>query len=256
VGYNLLRFVLEPILMGDMPSAPFQPFHTDWRERLEAAMRAKNYKRRSLALAAGLDPGLVSEWLNPNKKKNPQFESMAKVAEVLGVPLDHFVSGKPSSQVAGNVISPVSLSQAEVIGDLNAGHWLEIGVYDVGEIRTVPMIPHPDFMGVRQYAWRVRGSSMDRVVKPGSFVIGVAFYEINKWRPMRDGDIVVCRRQDGDKYELTLKTVAKTEQGYRLDPDSDDPRWQEPVWLSAEDSGEEVTVEATHLVIGKFDFLA
>lgn len=100
------------------------------------------------------------------------------------------------------------------------------------------------------------GNSMNRIAKHDSYVVGVRFLDIVGWRSMKHNDIVVCQREDGGLCEYTLKRVIRTDRGYRLDPDSDDPRWQEPVWLSDGPNGEFDEVRATHLIIGQFAFLA
>lgn len=243
-------------LMVAMPSGPMINLRNDWRDHLTSLMGERRFNARSLALAAGLGQSTVSEWLNPNKKKEPSFGSMAKVAEALGVSMDEFSPSPMQQRVAGNLISPVKLSYAQMIGVLQAGAWVEAGSHMIEEIVSVPVVPHRDFVGIKQYAWRVMGNSMNRVAKHDSYVVGVSFFDIGSWRPLRTGDVVVCQRQDGDRCEYTLKRVAKTDRGYRLDPDSDDPRWQEPVWLEDGPNGECEDVQATHLIIGQFTFLA
>ncbi|ACL57595.1 hypothetical protein Mnod_2632 [Methylobacterium nodulans ORS 2060] len=123
---------------------------------------------------------------------------------------------------------------------------------ELEELIHVPSIPHPEYAGLKQYAWRVEGTSMNRVVKAGSYVIGVAFADMP--RRIQHRDLVVCQRRDHDRYEYTLKRVAITDVGIRLDPESDDPAWQDPVWLSSGETGG-IEVEATHLIIGTFSFL-
>ncbi len=243
-------------LMSGMPSAPMKTLRADWRDVLAREMEAQRYNPRSLALAAELGQTTVSEWLNPNKRKNPSFESIAKVAQVLKLPMEQLTTNSSQPRVAGNLISPVKIAYAEMTGVLQAGSWVEAGANMVEEIVSVPIVPHQDFIGVRQYAWRVMGNSMNRIAKHDSYVVGVSFFDIRGWRPMKHGDVVVCQRVDGERCEYTLKRVVRTAEGYRLDPDSDDPRWQEPVWLQNGDNGEFEQVTATHLIIGQFAFLA
>lgn len=240
-----------------MPSAPFAKTVTGWRERLQVAMDERNLSARKLALRANLNPGAVSEWLNPKKEKQPSFQSLAAVARVLGVSVSLFVEGESVDEEAqGNDIAPSQISYATVNGDLEAGIWREPSVYVVDDATLIPAVPHPDFSGLKQYAWRVCGNSMNLLVSPGSYVVGISFHDMWPRRELRDGDVIVCERRDGDKVECTLKRVAKEGDRFRLDAESDDARFQRPVWLSDDEDGEEVTVTATHLIIGSFRFLS
>jgi len=240
-----------------MPSAPFAKTVSGWRERLQAAMQERNLSARRLATTAGLNEGAVSEWLNPKKHKQPSFQSLAAVARVLGVSVSMFAEGSGESyEENGNDISPTQISYATVKGDLEAGIWREPTVYVVDDETLIPAVPHPDFAGLKQYAWRVCGNSMNLLVQPGAYVIGISFHDLAPRRELRAGDVVVCERRDGDKVECTLKRVAKDGTRFRLNAESDDGRFQKPVWLSEDEDGEEVSVSATHLIIGSFQFLS
>lgn len=242
---------------GAMPSAPFAKTVSGWRERLQAAMDERNLSARKLALRADLNPGAISEWLNPKKQKQPSFQSLAAVAKVLGVSVSLFAEdGVDNEPELGNDISPSQISYATVNGELEAGIWREPTVYVVDDATLIPAVPHPDFIGIKQYAWRVCGNSMNLLVAPGAYVIGISFHDIWPRRELRDGDVVVCERRDGDKVECTLKRVAKDGDRFRLDAESDDDRFKKPVWISADEDGEEVSVQATYLIIGSFRFLS
>ena len=245
-----------------------QALKPEWRFVLYLDIQSLGKTSRSLSLNAGLDASTVSEWFR--KGKTPSAANLQAVLNQLQISLTNFVDEqKPlGSQIdeepkrAGSLnlrkkdhkqpLAPKALAHAILLGPLRAGVWQEPRVLELDEAVYVPTIPHPEFAGMTQYAWRVEGNSMDRVAKPGSYVIGVSFRDMP--RPPQHRDLVVVERRDGGLVEYTLKRVAMTLTGTRLDPESDDPKWQEPAWASdGEKDGVEVV--ATHLVIGNFSFL-
>lgn len=241
--------------MGFMPSNPYTSFLPDWRERLKRVLDERRYSARAISMEAGLGQTTVSEWLNPNKKKQPSLESFAAVAKVLKISLDDFVDASASDGRLSNLpLTPVAIEHATLLGELRAGNWRERDVYAVDETTLIPAFHHPDFAGVKQYAWRVSGNSMNRLAKHNSFVIGVSFMEISRFRRLRTEDLVVCQRRRGDLHEYTLKRAVYEDGRYRLEPESTDDRHQQPIWLSSDPHDEDDEVAATHLIIGSFQF--
>jgi transcriptional regulator with XRE-family HTH domain len=238
-----------------MPSSPYNSFLPDWRERLRRVLEERRYSARAVSIDAGLGQTTVSEWLNPNKRKQPSLESFAAVAKLLNISLDNFVDASLSDATVGeDRISPATIEHAQLLGELRAGNWRERDVYSVDETTLVPAFNHPDFAGIKQYAWRVSGNSMNRLARHNSFVIGVSFHDISRFRRLRTDDLVVCQRRNGDLHEYTLKRAVLENGVFRLEPESHDERHQKPIWLASDPHGEDEDVQATHLIIGGFQF--
>jgi transcriptional regulator with XRE-family HTH domain len=228
-----------------MPSSPYARLKPDWRVILKTLLAGRSM--RSVSRAAALNAGAVSEWLNPAKEKEPSFQALAQVAGVLGVSLDMFVDGHPENQTA--TLAPALISYVKLVGVVQAGIWQEPNMFDLEERQDIPIIPKADYAGLNQYAWRVVGASLNRVAQDGEYVIGISFYDLG--RDPRDGELVICERRRGATVETTAKRVRLVSGRFQLVPDSTDPRFQEPVWLSEHgQDGDEVT--ATHLLIGKY----
>ena len=222
----------------------------DWRERLQQLQLEKRYTDRALSVAAELNPSAVNEW--HRKGKTPSLESIVAVAGVLEVPPSEFLDVEVANQISsGGLVSredPQPTGNAQLMGTLQAGIWQEPGRAAVPTGAAIPRILHPDYAELHQYAWEVVGPSMNRVAPSGSYVIGVSYYDLHR-RPQHN-DIAVCERWRGDRVEYTVKRVRYTKEGIRLDPESDDPAFQESLWLSTEPNDEEGLVRATHLIIG------
>lgn len=241
----------------------------DWRKIIIDAMTARRHTDRSIALAARLGATTVNEWFR--KGNTPSLRSLMRVLDALDLPISAVTEG--AHEVAAEAfeaseahaiayksatpqpsgLAPRHITYARLLGTLKIGSWQEGGVEAVDDPKHVPTVPHSEFGGLPQFAWRVDGTGMNRIAKAGSYVVGVSFDNVP--RGIQHRDLVVCERRDGDKFERSLRRVIVTPDGIRLDTESDDPKHQAPVWLSSGDGGE-VAVRATHLIIGAFTFLA
>lgn len=242
-------------MVRHMPSSPYVRLRPGWRQKIREAMaerKPKPWTMRELSLEAGLGASLISEWLrdSPTKKpKEPSFNSLALVAEKLGLSMDVFVEGSLPTKQAGPALSAVSIASAQVVGSVQAGVWQEAAMIDFEDDAFVPLVQRSGYQGLKQYAWRVIGPSMNRIAPDGSYVIGVSVWDLDKEPP--DNAPVVCVRHDGHKVEHTVKRVRYVNGGRQLVPDSTDPRFQEPIWIPEHGEPGE-TVEITHLVIGVY----
>ena len=232
-----------------VPSSPFQRLRTDWRVVLERHMGRRGLSKRALSLKAGLNETAVSEWLRAtgNKKpKMPSFDALAKVALALEVSLDEFTS---VDEGGGGTLNSVVSDSVKVIGSVQAGAWQEPTMLTVEEDVTVPYIPNPKYSGLKQFAWRVVGPSLNRIAKDGDYIIGVSIVELGYQPP--ENAVVICVRHRHDLCEYTAKRIHYTPHGTELRPDSDNPRFQESTWMTRiADEGD--FVEITHMIIGVY----
>lgn len=252
IGYSFIAQDGGTSMLPRVPSAPYQRLKADWREILGRAIAASGKKKRRVSLDAGLSHSIVSEWLRENNPKSPSFDAIAKVAKVVNLSLDALVEHDETKALVldGGGIYPSTLTTAPVVGHVQAGNWQEPGMLETVEEQQVPYSPDARYVGLQQFAWKVVGSSLNRIAPDGSFIITVRFIDLG--RDPREGEPVVCERRRHGLHEYTVKRVRKAPGGgFMLVPDSDDPRFQEPIWLSAtEENGTEVV--ATHLVIGVY----
>ena len=135
-----------------------------------------------------------------------------------------------------------------VEGEVRAGAWLEIDCENESD-EWIPFSKDPLYENARQFPLRVIGQSMNKFASHGTFVIVASWEDIGA--DIKDGDIVIARRQRGMAYEVTLKRARKTNKGWQLVPESTDPKHQEPIhW---QNNNEESETIVTGKVIGKYE---
>ena len=111
-------------------------------------------------------------------------------------------------------------------GSVAAGVWVEPATGNIGQgLAVIPADPrHP---AQHQSAFEVRDTSIDRLARPGDFLIVVDRQAAQL--PIRTGDIVIVTRQKSDLQEVTARRfTAETTHGphgCRLDFESSDPRY-------------------------------
>ena len=201
-------------------------------ERLVEARNRFGWKQAELARRAGV-PQQSVQAIEASDQRSSKY--LHRFASVLGVS-SQWLIGEEELPPAASLIA----RRAPVRGLVAAGLWLEDD-RQIGDDTPVPASPNPTYANRPQIAFKVVGSSMDRLVTEGEYVICVDFAET----PMhlRNGDIVVAERRRGGATERTIKRVKTVDGNIELWPDSDDPAHQEPISLGGGgDSGEVLVV--------------
>lgn len=139
-------------------------------------------------------------------------------------------------------------SGLKIRGEVRAGAWLEIEE-EPHEYETLPVQPDTRYSFVPQFALAVIGTSMNKVAPPGQYVIVASWPELGT--ELKDGDLVVVRRERAMTYEATLKRAKRNGENWELWPESTDPRYQEPVLLT--DGSGEIEVRVIGKVIGRYE---
>jgi transcriptional regulator with XRE-family HTH domain len=175
--------------------------------------------------------------------RNVTMKNLRTIASALGIAPERMISGEIAPTIASEAVG-----QMPIKGEVRAGAWLEIdGEHE--DMGAIPVLPDPRFARAPQYALRVVGTSMDRIVQSGQYVIVASWPELGL--ELRDGDLLVVRRERAMTYQVTLKRARKGEKGWELWPESTDPRWQEPVIMG--DGGRDVTVSIIGRVVGRYE---
>ena len=178
------------------------------------------------------------------KRDSPRPQCAPELAAAFGVSLNWLLTGKgPKTDDHQEVVEGMP-----VLGEVRAGSWLEIDG-EPDKFDPIPAAPDTRYRGARQYALKVVGTSMNRVALPGTYVV-VADWADNGGE-LRDGELVVVRRERAHTYEVTLKRAKKGKDAWELWPESDDPRHQEPIVMS--DGDRDVEVIIVGKVIGKYE---
>lgn len=143
-----------------------------------------------------------------------------------------------------------TLPYIPVAGKVAAGVWVEISMSgDRGSgFPRSDFPPDPRFSLEAQYDIEVEGSSLDRVARPGERLRCV---DVAKTRvAVNDGDLViVTRTRKSELCETTARRLRRRDGHTELWPESDDPRWQEPLLLTEGGAGADEVVAITAKVL-------
>jgi transcriptional regulator with XRE-family HTH domain len=173
-------------------------------------------------------------------KRELTLKWIFKISEALSV---------QPAEIFGELLTATPASRLPVKGEVAAGIWKEGDVFDEPRHSAVPIGPDPRYMDKEQYALIVQGTSMNKLFKPGTFIVCVPWDELG--RPIRHDDVVVVERRRDGMVEHTVKRVASRGRSVRLMPESDDPKWQESLALEPDKDGDEISIKA--LVVGKYE---
>jgi transcriptional regulator with XRE-family HTH domain len=170
------------------------------------------------------------------------------------------IYGVSSDQVLGTTRPAVQpeVAMARVVGEVNAGIWLETNPFafdpdlpsEEDKYPPMPFVPLPAYRGLEQFAVKVIGPSVNQVIKDGHFAVCVPYWKARA--AIREGDLVVVQRRQGDLFEGTIKRVYQAGGQWELRPQSDDPRHQTPIKIppmTAEADHQDHEVEIIGLVI-------
>jgi len=201
------------------------------RDRLRALIAERKTTARALSRAVSTNDTLVRDILS-GKSKNARGDTVAKIAEHLGVPIEELMTGTdaPPSQVGP------ALAELPIRGEVQAGMWLAID-YEP-EQRTYPAAADPRYPKALQWLSVVKGDSMNALVRADGTPAGI--YEgdmvhcidaIGAHYTPRTGDVVEVERIrfQGRERELTIKQVEVTPSGVLLWPRSSNPQHQAPL---------------------------
>lgn len=210
-------------------------------DRQELIVRLKKLSAETgIAAAAASDrAGLGKDYVRDilrGKVQKPSAENLRILAEkgfersaaylLLGDEGD--VDHIESHDIAHGTL-PGEAEYLDYAGIVEAGNFREVDELDQREHRKVKRLPLPAYSKARQFAWEVRGDSMDLWdIREGMFVHGADYDEfVDYYRDLRDGDLVIVERAEaeGARRELTVKEALIFEDRTELHPHSSNSKW-------------------------------
>lgn len=208
--------------------------------RLKDIREARDLTQAQLAEMVGTTPATISRLESGPMQMTENWAR--RIAGALKVNV---------SELFGEIV-PAFNSGLPVLGEVQAGVWCEAEVADTLRYPPLPIFPDPLYSSKAQFALRVRGESMNKVVQDGAFIVCVSWAEVG--RDPKENDLVVVERRRAGLVETTIKRIKIIAGEVSLVPDSTDPRWQSPITLESGTDGEEAAITA--LVVGKYERLA
>ncbi|POF29653.1 LexA family protein [Roseibium marinum] len=125
--------------------------------------------------------------------------------------------------------SPQAARPLEIKGQVAAGLWMEAGLFETDATRKATMAGDLRYPNEYQYLLQINGESLNRIARDGDFVLCLDYLEAGI--DIRSGDLAVVERSrdGGHTIERTAKRIIRRDGGIELRPESDDPRFQDPI---------------------------
>lgn len=122
-----------------------------------------------------------------------------------------------------------------ILGDVAAGLWLESSLFENDEPPKSNFLPILQYPASAQYLLKVNGESLNRIAQDGDFILCLDYATVGT--EIKSGDLAIVERSrdGGHTIERTAKRVVKHNGEIELRPESDDPRFQEPVIYNEHD---------------------
>lgn len=212
-------------------------------KNLQQVLAEKDLTPFAAATRAGLGESFVRDILR-GKVQSPRADSLQKLADALDVSVERLTGGRGRRPPLGRDAAQTAGGRLPVRFLVQAGAWFEEDD-TVQAPRFAPILADPT---VRATQWleEVRGDSIDLIAGDGALLQVASWADLGM--PLRDGQFVVAQRArlGGGLRERTVKRVSTDRGVVRLTPYSSNPRWSEPLSLSApgDDDSTTVTVEA------------
>jgi SOS-response transcriptional repressor LexA len=219
--------------------------HVEWiREALVNNKAGKT--RRGLAKALGIDPSQITRILD--RSRAIKVHEVSRIADYLGVAPPVTES---SLELVREEISP---RKVPILGDVAAGVWLEVSVFnqEVEPNEFLPYVPLDLQNDPGVFALRIRGTSLNKIAPDGALLVCV--HNQFSGKDLAPGQLIVAERRDPDgTFEVTAKRVTRNRAGtLELWPESTDPKHLTPIVLD-ESLGDGVEVRVMgrvrHIVI-------
>ena len=178
--------------------------HSDIWRSIDRLATAHGLSPSGLAKIAGLDPTTFNKSkriTREGKLRWPSTESIAKILEATGAPLDELVS-----YISETAVQP-SYRNFPIIGFAQAGAegYFDDAGYPVGA--GWDEIPFPDVGDPQAYSLEISGNSMEPIYRDGDIIIVAPHANI------RRGDRVVLKTREGEVMakQLLRRTARKYE---------------------------------------------
>jgi SOS-response transcriptional repressor LexA len=186
-------------------------------EWIRAGLEKPGKSKSGLAKALHRSPSMVTSLLSGTRELKAR--EIAIIARYLEVEAPESPAPPPRPVVR----------TAQITGEVAGGVWTEPGI----EFESIPTTVAVDarWPADKVYLLRVRGNSVNRQARDGDLVLCLDAFAAP--RGFQSGDWVIAeRKRDDGLVETTVKRVTgDPERGYKLLPDSEDPRFQEPIPL-------------------------
>lgn len=225
----------------------------DTVERLEWAMHLAGKRNKAeVARALKINPVTFRSYFTGHAE--PPLEVCLTLGHLLGVSGRWLFdgTGKPDSISQEPVIIQPEDQALPIRFLVQAGAWLETddlidSAYEAETLGLSSIAASPRFPITEQWVEKIVGDSVDKIFQDGAFIHVVSL--VGSGIELKSGALVVVQRTDGHKRERTVKRAMKDVDGFKLVGESNNPRWNKPIFVNDADH---VTIEIVGVVIGGY----
>lgn len=225
--YTDLVFSRNTNLVVPLKIRDGQDIPMGYLDRMTELRKRKGWTQGDLAERIGVEQPTVQRW--EQGKREPKFEQLFKIAEVLDV--------DPAALLSRDMIVPLGPT-LYIKGDVQAGMWRPACEYPESE--WVAFTGRSDVAAdaKHRFGLRVIGNSMDLVYPEGTILECVSLFGHAEAAPGKR--VIVLRHDLHGECEATVKELVESDGELWLVPRSSDPSHL-PIRLGAEEPGIEET---------------
>lgn len=176
----------------------------------------------AIARSIGSPPSTIVRFMDDNASSHAlSAKTMAKLRLIYEAPV-----------AVSNVDRVVYSEPVPLAGTIQAGVWHDTGLFSQDLTPEFLMIaPDERYPGIKRWAFRVRGDSMDLLYPDGTIVVAISFFDL--CRAPKTGDKVIAIRKMNGMEEATLKEIEILEDGsVALWPRSSNPRFSQAIIIT------------------------
>jgi SOS-response transcriptional repressor LexA len=195
--------------------------------RIDQRLEHEKLSARAACLRAGLSAGQIKTMRRQHRMKRQHGASVStltRLAAALNTTPEWLTSGVGPEERAPSNFPPVAGRHfaLPLAGSVAAGVWTEVPS-DKVDLQQSPVPPDPRYPPSWQCAYEVRGNSVDRIARPGDFLIVVD--RTAAGLSARPGDIIIVTRKKQGLQEVTARRFQKNGTDCLLTFDSTDIRY-------------------------------
>jgi SOS-response transcriptional repressor LexA len=226
---------------------------SDFLNRIEQRRQQLGFSERRAAVNAGLSPSQIRTMrrqLREGRQRGVSVRTVAGLARALQTTPEWLISGTgPEDTIAEAQRGPWPTRGLRLVGAVGAGLWLE-AASENSDAQFVPVSPHPSYPAEYQSAYEVRGTSIDRLARPGDYLIVLDRKAAGV--PLRSGDIVIVTQTKNGLREITARRfrTRMSAPGCELTFESNDPKHNVGIWVPDQEGSERCSLEG--IVLGAY----
>jgi transcriptional regulator with XRE-family HTH domain len=210
--------------MGDMrerQSESVDPDATTLAGRIATVRAAAKLSQSGLAQRLGITRGAVGQW--ESGATEPSDANLRRVAHETGARYEWLATGRGDARI-GQMPWPSDNFVIPLAGTLEAGVFRSVELENK-ESRLSQISADLRYLEVPQYAWEVRGDSMNMAgIDDGMYIVATTAHDFReKYGPIKMGSFVIVQRLRGHEAaerELSVKEYVPLETEIELRPRS------------------------------------